>query len=142
MNSRILFLTAMLLMAGIELMAQNNRLAGIWRVQVNRSIDLMNPTNRAKFDTLSSETKDRAVKAMTDREFVFSADGNVTVNWTSGSGPRVSTGTWVLENGELLITVKERTTRFSYELPSETTLIVRGKQQRGFFDALYLEKIN
>lgn len=142
MNSRILFLSAMLALVSVELMGQTNSLVGLWRVQVSRSIDLMDPSNRAKFDTVSSETKDRAIKAMTGREFVFSADGNITVNWTSGSGPRVSTGTWVLEKEELLITVGERTTRFGYEFPSETTLILRGKQRKGFFDNLCLEKIN
>lgn len=144
MNLRIFFLSSLLLLASIELIAQPSHLTGIWRVQVSRSIDLMNNSYRARFDTLSSEVKDRAVKAMTGREFHFSEDGNITVQWASRSGARESTGSWVIENpsGDLLITIGERTTGFSYEFPSQTTLILRGKEEKGFFNNLYLEKIN
>lgn len=144
MQSCILFLPAMLLLVGIEALAQTNSLAGTWRVQVNSSIDLMDFSHKAKFDSLSSDAKDRAVNAMTGREFVFSQDGSITVNWTSRSGPQVSTGSWVIDNppGDLLITIGEGTTGFSYQFPSQTILILRGKEEKGFFNNLYLEKIN
>lgn len=144
MNSRVLFLSVMLLLACIELTAQpNKKLTGLWRVQVSRSIDLMDPSCRARFDTLSAGIKDRAIKAMTDREFIFFENGNVTVNWTSRLGPRVSTGSWVIDkpSGELFITIGNGATGFSYEFQSLTALILRGKKEKGLFNNLYLKKI-
>jgi hypothetical protein len=144
MNLRILFMLSLVLLASIELMAQVNGLAGAWRVEVGRSIDLMDPSHGARFDTLSSEVRDRAIKAMTGREFHFSQDGAITVKWTSRSGARESIGSWLIENrsGDLLITIGERATGFSYEFPSGSALILRGKEEKGFFNNLYLEKIN
>lgn len=142
MNLRILFLLSLLLLSSSELMAQANSLAGTWRVEVGRTIDLMDNSDRSRFDTLSSDVKDRAVKAMTGREFHFSQDGNITVKWNSRSGARESIGSWLVQSGDLFITIGERATGFSYEFPSESALILKGKEEKGFFDNLYLEKIN
>jgi hypothetical protein len=142
MSSSILFLPAIVFLASIELISESNDLIGIWRVQVSRSIDLMDNSNRSRFDTLSSEVKDRAVKAMTGREFHFSQDGTITVKWTSRSGARESTGSWLIQSGDLFITIGERATGFSYEFPSESALILRGKGEKGFFNNLFLEKVN
>jgi hypothetical protein len=134
----------MLLLTGMELMAQANSVAGVWRLHVSRSIDLMEPSYRAKFDTLSSDAKDRAVNAMNGREFAFLQDGSISVSWTSRSGPRVSKGSWEIDNpsGDLLVTIGQRKVGFSYEFPSETTLILRAKEKKAFFNNLYFEKIN
>jgi hypothetical protein len=111
---------------------------------MDRTLEIMDSNIKRRYDTLSTEAHARAVNAMKDRKFAFSKDGSVTVNWTSRSGPKVSTGTWAVDNltGNLLITVGDGTTGFSYEFRSQTTLILRGKRRKGFFDNLCLERIN
>jgi hypothetical protein len=124
--------------------AQNEKFVGTWRIDMDRTLSIMDGNVKARYDTLSAEGHARAVNAMKDRVFAFSEDGSVAVNWTSRSGRRVSSGTWVVDEApaNLLIKIGERTTGFSYEFPSGTTLILRGKGKRGFFDNLYLKKIN
>lgn len=146
MKSCVFFLSAIFLSVIVHTksIAQNEKFIGSWRIDMDRTLVIMDAGVKIRYDTLSTETHSRAVNAMKDHEFTFSKDGSVAVNWTAGSEPRISRGNWSVDKprGDLLITVGKRTTVYSYEFPSGTTLILRGKQKRGFFDNLYLGKIN
>lgn len=146
MKSCIIFLSAVLLSAVVHTksVAQNQKFFGSWRIDMDRTLAIMNSDVKRLYDTLSTEAHTRAVNAMKDHQFAFSEDGGVAVNWTAGSQPRVSRGNWAINDppGDLQISVGGRTTVYSYEFPSKTTLILRGKQRKGFFDNLCLEKIN
>lgn len=144
MNSLTFIFSALLSLASLQLVAQPRLITGTWRLQAEKSVDIMGPSSRSRFDTQSSNTKERAIKAMNGREFAFSKDGGVAVKWTAGSEQRVSKGTWLIDkqSGDLLITIGKATTAYRCAFPSEAVLILRVKQQKGFFDALFLEKIN
>ena len=144
MKCSIIFHSAILLSAIVhtKLIAQNERFIGSWRIDMDKTLAIMDASVKIRYDTLSEEVHARAVNAMKDREFMFSKDGSVAVNWTAGSGPRVSTGTWRIDSSpNLLIRIGEGITGFSYEFPSENTLILRASGKKGFFDNLYLKKI-
>ena len=134
----VIFLSVIASNAGIE----NDRIVGLWRVDVAKTLAIMEPDVKARYDTLSPDVQARVAKAMNDREFVFSATGEISVAWRSPKGQRISTGRWSVDSSyrQLQIAIDGRTVVYDIESPSKDVMMWKGKVKRGFFSNLYLRK--
>lgn len=52
--------------------AQNEKFIGSWRVDIDRTLAMMDSNVKARYDTLSEETHSRAVNAMSDHPICIS----------------------------------------------------------------------
>lgn len=142
-NKKLITIAAMLMLAN-TITAQSNELSGTWRVDGNKTIEIMDSESKSRYDTLSSEVKSRASNAIAGREFVFNNNGEVIINWKSQDGQRTTSGQWSVNDShtKLSITVDNQTLEYDYELISVNILVMKGKNKGGFFNNLYLQKIN
>lgn len=116
---------------------------GTWRVNLNKTLSLMDTEWQDRYDSLTTNGRTRANNTMANREFIFASDGTVTINWKSQDTDKQSAGTWSstgTSGGTLTITVDGRVVEFAYEFRSASVLILRSSEKRGFFNNLWLEK--
>lgn len=144
MNLKSNLIAVILLLTYSGAMAQGNDLVGTWCLDIHKAIDVMAPANKNHYDTLSAKIKELAVSRMNGREFIFSQNGEITVNWKSRRGQEVSKGQWEKDEpqGKISITINSQASVYDYEFLSVGVLIMRMENKQGFFDNLYLEKIN
>ena len=140
---------ALLLLVGGNLittkgMGQSSSLIGTWRVDIDQTIGNMDPSGKIRYDTLPMAFKERSASRMNGREFIFSQNGEITVNWKSHKGQEISNGQWIKSDAEreLSITIDNNTSAYDFEFLTSNVLVMRGKNKRGFFDNLYLVKVN
>lgn len=107
MNARILLLATVLLLA-IQAWGQNNQLIGSWRINMDKTLAIMNSDARKQYDTLSIELQSRAVNAMKDREFILEGSGHISVKWLSRNGPKTSSGRWATDLSENILRITIR----------------------------------
>lgn len=145
MKCSIIFLSVILLSAitHTKAIAQNDKFIGTWRIDMDRTLDIMDGDVKARYDTLSAEAHTRAVNAMKDREFVLKATGEISVKWRSPNGERTSVGRWSIDrSGKILsIIMDKRTVAYEVEALSQKEMVWKGKSKGGLFSNMYLRKI-
>jgi hypothetical protein len=119
-----------------------DRVAGVWVLDIENTIKIMTAEERIKFDSLPPPVKTRAREAMRDREFHFNKDGSVVVNWRARNENRKSSGTWTLDATRRILTlwIEGQTFEYSFEIPSASVLILKSHEGGGYFNTLYFEK--
>src|SRR5690606_37681868 len=117
---------------------------GVWRLDIYRSIQSMEPLRKRQYDSLEAEVKRRAEGRMDGREFIFLQNGEVTVNWKSSNGREVSKGRWVmnLDARRLSVTIDGHTVHYRTQFLSPDEMILRSENSLGHFDSLYFLKSN
>lgn len=118
--------------------AQPSVLEGVWLLDLDHSIELMEASTKAHFTSLATEIQAKAKSVMTGRKFQFDDSGKFTAIWKSADQSLESTGHWVIDSTaqELRITIDHQTQRFAYEIDSLGRLTLQNKNSTGFFRIL------
>lgn len=93
-------LILLLLVCSFATNAQSSQdLIGTWNVNYDATIDLMNSSIRAKYDTLGSSIQTQMRSEMSSQQFIFNGDNSFQAKVQSQS----QTGNWSLEGKRLNI---------------------------------------
>jgi hypothetical protein len=143
--TKVTFLvSALLLISNVFACAQSSASwIGTWRVDKEQTVAIMDSVSKSSYDTLSAQIKDRATASITGREFTFSANGDFSVSWKFRNEQKVSSGKWEVDVSKqlLIITVGDNAVNYAFQFESNGVLILKGKQNSGFFNNLYLRKL-
>lgn len=135
----ILFSLLMLLV--IEQLHGQQPLTGSYKVELSKTLALMEGEVKQKYEALDDQAKQRAGASMAGRVFTFQEDGQIEVRWNANGTERTTTGTWELKgDDELQIKMGEQVTEYNVSRPTEADLILRNSKGRGLFNNLYLER--
>jgi len=115
-------------------------LDGIWYIDFNTSLNLMNENKRKEFGKLPERAKKDIELLFSEREFHFEADV-ITIKWNTPNGEREVSGTWKKTNDGISITTDKKTKEYSIEKRSDSLLILVQKNDGGgLFQQLALKK--
>lgn len=124
-----------------QLSAQQPLPTGTYKVDLNKTLALMEGEVKQKYEALDDQAKQRAGASMAGRVFIFRENGQIEVRWNANGTERTTTGNWELKgDDELQIKMGEQVTEYSISHPTQTRLILRNSKGRGLFNNLYLER--
>lgn len=124
-----------------QVYAQEAMITGSYKVDVIKSVSLMEGEVKQKYEELDSSVKERAKESMKDRVFNFQEDGQVEVRWKVNGSERVANGNWELKGDDILtIKIGEQVTEYSISRPTESDLVLKNPNGKGLFGNLYLTR--
>lgn len=121
------------------LIAQQNPI-GEWSVDVEKTLEIMSPTERVNYDGLPTIKKEKTVENLRHRKYVFKDHGAVEVSWKSDEGLQNKSGTWMLSGDKKLmsLTFDGQSYQYTCEFQAAQGLVLKSSQDRGIFNNLYL----
>lgn len=125
--------------------AQTDSLRGVYRVDLERSLEIMDVDVKAKYDELPTEVKSRATNSMNTRSFIFHADGQLEVSWGADAKVTRVNGTWAVHLGDdvkLVLSVTGDVKEYLVAERSNEHLLLKNRQGTGLFNNMYLVKID
>lgn len=115
-------------------------LEGTYTVDLAKTLALMEGDNKQKYESLEAPVKQRANQSMEGRVFIFKEGGRLEVRWKANGSDKFAEGTWELKDQEnLLLKVGEQATEYQMSWSTETDIVIKNENGRGFFSNLYLK---
>jgi hypothetical protein len=124
--------------------AQQKDLIGSWRVDINQTLLLMEQGVKLKYDSIPENLKGNGFSAFENRQFHFLQNDSIYIQWTMNEKKFRSAGIWRKNENQtgITITIENRSSSFTYEFVSSTSMILRAVDKRGFFNNIYLRRLN
>ncbi|UII21607.1 hypothetical protein [Fulvivirga ligni] len=70
---------------------------------------------------------------MDKREFIFKANGEISVRWQAQGQQQRANGTWALESSQLILNIEGINYSYNIQMPNDNTLIISDEEQGGLF---------
>lgn len=123
--------------------AQLNFTPGTYKVDLGKTLELMEGEWKQKYDALTPNQKNLANQSMMDRLFVFYEEGHVDISWKVNESSKSITGTWQLnDSNNLLIRIGEQSTEYKMNSTESNGLALKNPNGKGFFNNLYLTRVD
>lgn len=135
------FYYLILLLCSMHQIYGQQTFVGSYKVDIAKSLSLMEGEIKQKYEGLDSAVKERAKESMKDRVFNFKEEGQVEVRWNVNGSERVADGSWEFKSDDILtIKIGEQVTEYSVSKPTENDLVLKNQNGKGLFGNLYLTR--